>query len=91
MNATGARRVRVNWTRIAVVAVVAYVGAGSASSALHFWRLYEQAKQLSAQLAIVRQHNQVLGRDLKELHNPAVLRQMLTGQRPLPNAIWPRQ
>ena len=89
MKVAGVRRVRIKWARIAVLAVTVYVGVGGIASAVHWWRLDQQAHQLSAQLAVVQHNNAVLGHDLQEMHNPSLLRRMLAGQVPLPNAIWP--
>ncbi len=89
MIATALSRYRIRWTRIAFLAVGIYVGAGIFTSAHHWWILDQQAHQLSAQLAAVHHNNMILAHDLRQLHNPAVLRRMLAGEAPLPNAIWP--
>jgi cell division protein FtsB len=89
MSSTATRRIRIKWVRIAALAVTVYVGAGVVTSAWHWWRLDQQAHQLAAQIVVVQHNNAVLSHDLHEMRNPTTLRRMLSGQAPLPNAIWP--
>jgi hypothetical protein len=82
-------RVRIRWSRPLVLAVILYVGVGAVVSGWHWWHLHQEAVQLEVQIAAVDRSNYILQQDLSALHNPVTLRKMLTGQMPLPNALWP--
>lgn len=83
------RRWRIRWTRLLFAVALAYVGAGAAFSVVRGWELYRQEQALKARIAAVEAENRILQQDVQALRNPATLKAMLQGKRPLPNVTVP--
>lgn len=88
MNKAG--RLVVHWHRLLLWAVAIYVGAGAVVSGLHYVALWQQERSLTQQIATVHAQNRVLSQDIQEMRNPAELRLILTGRRPVPSPLWVR-
>jgi cell division protein FtsB len=78
-------RRRLNWRRMVLLFGIGYVAVGTVFSAQHYLALRAQAARLEAQIAAVRRETATLDAGLAAMHNPAVLKLMLTGRRPLPD------
>lgn len=82
---TGTRKVRMRWRRTATLIIVVYLLYWSGVSVDHMWVIWHQERALNQKIAAVKSRNQVFSQDIKDLHNPATLKQMLTGKTSLPN------
>ncbi|MCL5116220.1 MAG: hypothetical protein M1272_03615 [Firmicutes bacterium] len=82
---TSKKTVRIRWRRIATFLIAAYLVYWSGVSIHHMWAISQQERALNQKIAAVQAQNRVLTQDVRTLHNPRKLREMLTGQAPLPS------
>ena len=83
------RRWRIRWGRLLFIATLAYVGAGAVFSIARGLALYHEEQVLKARIAAVEAENRALRQDVSALRNPATLKAILQGKRPLPNVSAP--
>ncbi|NMP21499.1 hypothetical protein [Sulfobacillus harzensis] len=79
------RSLRINWRRIATFVIGAYLVYWSAVSLDHMWVISRQQQALNHRIEAIKAQNHALQRDIHDLHNPHTLREILTGQAPLPS------
>ena len=82
---TAKRKMRFRWRRSVTILIALYLTYWSGVSAHHMWVIHQQELALNQKIAAVKAQNHVLHGDIRELHNPAKLKQILTGKAPLPN------
>lgn len=63
---------------------VAYVLVGAVYSVQHLFPLLHQQRQLTSEIQSVQRETAILRGDLAAMRNPASLKLILTGKRPLP-------
>ncbi len=82
---TAKRRVRFRWRRSITILIALYLMYWSGVSVHHMLVIRHQEQALSQKIAAIKVQNHVLHGDINELHNPAKLKEILTGKAPLPN------
>ncbi len=80
---------RWKWKRLITVFVVGYLGFWSIQSGLHIWVLSHDEATIMHHIQVVQSENTRLKQDMQELHNPALVKKMITGQIPVPNPNKP--
>ncbi len=80
---------RWKWKRVVTVFVVGYLAFWSIESGLHMWVLSHDEATLVHHIQVVQSHNAQLNQDIRELHNPSLLKKMITGKMPVPNPNKP--
>ncbi len=82
---TAKRKVRFRWRRSVTILIAGYLIYWSGVSVHHLLVIHQQEQVLNQKIAAVKAQNHVLHGDIQELHNPARLKQILTGKAPLPH------
>lgn len=82
---TAKRKIRFRWRQTVTLVIGTYLAYWCVVSLHHMVVIGQQQQTLYHQIAVVRAQNRVLTNDIRTLHNPAKLKQILTGQVPLPN------
>lgn len=82
---SGKKALRIRWRRIATFIILAYLLYWTGVSLHHILAIHRQERALSQRIAQVQAQNRMLARDIHTLHNPRQLKQILTGQAPLPS------
>jgi cell division protein FtsB len=82
-------RWRWKWKRLITLFALAYLGFWSIQSGLHIWVLSHDEASLTHNIQVVQSQDTRLNQDIRELRNPAMVKKMITGQIPVPNANVP--
>lgn len=80
---------RIRWKKIIGIVILGYFGFWMVDSAAHLWTLWQDEQVLKQKTATVIQQNRVLQHEIQQMHNPAQLKKMITGQVPFPNTATP--
>jgi cell division protein FtsB len=82
-------RWRIRWSRLILGLVAIDMAITVGVSGLQFLRLRHQEAALAQHIQAVNAQSAVLQREVRDLHNPATLKNILTGKEKLANPLWP--
>lgn len=80
------RRIRIRWRKTAAMVIVGYLVFWSGDSLFHMWQLSQQEASYRQRIQETKRNSQILHHDIQKLHNPKIIKAIISGQQNIPKA-----